>query len=115
MSAKKVKVWNDNTVDLEEEFKGQKIKIPAGDFIEMGRSQAVQFKGQYKPMKIDGMKQQTKASMKILRLEPLKGKGSSKPDKKEWVCQIDGHVCRTEQGLKTYMKKNYPDAENVKK
>ena len=34
------KIWNDGPVDHEEEFLGEKIFIPRGEFIEMPRSKA---------------------------------------------------------------------------
>ncbi len=41
-----VKVHNDNVHDHKEEFKGTKLLIPAGGFIEMEYEEAVQFQGQ---------------------------------------------------------------------
>lgn len=111
MAVRKVKVWNDNTAKLVEEFKGKTYEIEAGKHIVMGRSQAIQFKGQYKQIKMDGMKQQSPESMKILRLEPISGNTS---EDKEWICNIDGRSFKTKQGLDNYMKKNHPDAETLK-
>lgn len=113
MSAKKVKVWNENTVDLVEEFKGQTIKIPAGKCIEMGRSQAIQFKGQYRPIQVDGMKQQVKSSMKILRIEPIK-KGESKGSEKI-PCSLCDKEFTSEQGLKLHTAKAHAGEETFKK
>lgn len=50
----KVKVWNDNEYPHEEEFKGEKIRIEAHQFIEMDWEEAVEFKGQYTPIKFLG-------------------------------------------------------------
>lgn len=111
MAAKRVKVWNDNNVDLKEEFKGQVIEIPAGGFVEMGRSQAIQFKGQYRPIKVDGMKQQVPNSKKIIRIEAVKGKEESET----FVCQMDGREFKTQKALENYMKKNFPNVETVTK
>ncbi len=43
----KVKVWNDNKHPHTEMYKGDKITIPAGEFIEMDWEEAMQFKGQF--------------------------------------------------------------------
>jgi hypothetical protein len=107
MAAKKVKVWNRNKVDLHDVFKGEDIHIPAGDFIVMGRSQAIQFKGNRKPIQYDGMKRQTLESMKILELEPIKG--NQTVEKEVFMCQMDGKEFNTKRGLDNYMKKNYPE------
>ncbi len=37
----RVKVWNDNTFDHVDKFKGKEISIPAGTFIEMDYFDAV--------------------------------------------------------------------------
>jgi len=44
-----VKVWNDNTFDHKEDFKGASLVIPAGGFIEMEYEEAIDFKGQFTP------------------------------------------------------------------
>ena len=64
------KVWNDNTVAFTQEFKGETITIPAQSFIEMDYSEAVSFKSYPAPMVFDGMGQQTRESLKMLRVEP---------------------------------------------
>ncbi len=113
MAARRVQVWNDNTVELKEEFKGSTIVIPPGKYVEMGRSQAIQFKGQYRPIQQDGTKQQTAHSMKILRIEPITGKPLV--EKKPWVCQMDGKEFKTEAALKAHMTRNYKDEPTLTK
>lgn len=46
----KVKVWNDNTIEHVEKFKDEEVRIPAGGFVEMEWEEAIEFKGQFKPM-----------------------------------------------------------------
>jgi hypothetical protein len=48
-----VKVWNTNTHDLVERFKGNEVIIPAGKFIEMEYYEANEFRGQYHPRPVD--------------------------------------------------------------
>jgi hypothetical protein len=45
-----VKVWNDNIHAHVEGFKGKKIEIPAGGFVEMDYTEAVEFRGQFTSM-----------------------------------------------------------------
>ena len=43
----RVKVWNDNIYPHTETFKGEKINIPAGSYVEMDWEEAIEFKGQF--------------------------------------------------------------------
>lgn len=43
----KTKVWNDNRFEHVEDYKGDKIRIPPGGFIEMEYEDARQFAGQF--------------------------------------------------------------------
>ncbi len=45
-----VKVWNDNIFPFEQVVKGEKIAIPAGEFIEMDYEEAIDFRGMFSPM-----------------------------------------------------------------
>src|SRR5436190_604337 len=45
------RVHNDNVHPFSQEFKGNRINIPAGGFIEMEIEEAIEFKGEYFPMK----------------------------------------------------------------
>ena len=65
--AKKVRVWNDARADHKEEFKQEWIHIPAGKYVEMSRSDGVNFMGQYFPISVDGAGNPLKE--KRLRLE----------------------------------------------
>lgn len=64
-----VKVWNDNIHDLDETFKGDKILIPAGKYIEMDPYEANDFKGQYKQRVLDASGLQDPKSFKMVRIE----------------------------------------------
>lgn len=100
-----VKVWNDNNHDLYEKFKGKEYHIPAGKFIKMGRNQAIQFKGQYHPIKLDGMKQQMPETMKILRIE----ESAEEEQVQKWICNADGTEHKTQAALNKYIAKNFAD------
>lgn len=64
-----VKVWNDNTHPYSETFKGNEVKIPAKDFIEMEYYDAHEFKGTYKSIQRDGDNQPLPQSFKMIRIE----------------------------------------------
>lgn len=46
----KVRVYNDNIYEHRERFRGDLKIIPAGEYIEMDRDDAVQFKSQFMPI-----------------------------------------------------------------
>lgn len=85
-----VKVWNDNEFDHVEEFKGDKVTIPAGKFVLMNSDEAVQFLGQYFPVKRDVNGQGTKASYKMLRLTPHE---TAEGDAKDETPKVDPLKC----------------------
>ncbi len=68
----KVKVWNDNTHDHTEKFKDKILTVPAKGYIEMEYLDAVDFKGQYTPIKLLGTGAQDPAGFKMIRVEPPK-------------------------------------------
>lgn len=68
----KVKVWNDNKYPHTETFKGDKITIPAGGFIEMDYVEAVEFQGQFTPIKKLGTGADDPTGFKMIRVEQPK-------------------------------------------
>lgn len=80
------KVWNDYTVDFKgekvtkpyvEKFRDEKIEIPPGKFIEMDKFDALQFVGQYTPVRKDGLGNDLQP--KKLRVELIPEKEAAKP------------------------------------
>ena len=65
----KVKVWNDNQFEHVEEFKGKKISIAPGAFVEMDYFDAVDFKGQFIPPKMRGPNDPDPRFFKKIRVE----------------------------------------------
>lgn len=109
-----VRVYNDNTFEHREQFKGQNIVIAPGKFVEMDRGEAVLFKGQFFQPRFlaDGV--QDPRSFKRIRLEAIveeKGKGKGKKAKKsdapEHVCQACGFEAVSAAGLKVHIAKNH--------
>lgn len=64
-----VKVWNDNVHPFTQEFKDQKITIPAGKYIMMDEYEATEFLGKYYPMVLGSDNLQDPRSYKKLRKE----------------------------------------------
>jgi hypothetical protein len=65
-----VKVWNDNTCDHKETFKGATISIPAQSFIEMEYEEAVEFRGQFTGVaKLGKDGKPDKTQFKMIRVE----------------------------------------------
>lgn len=104
------KVWNDNELPFEQDFKGTKVKIPARSFIEMEYDEAVSFKSYPSPMRFDGMGQQTKDSYKMIRVE-----GSPQADHKvlAFKCHADGSLHASQDALNEYVQRNHADKVDV--
>lgn len=66
-----VKVWNDNKYPHTEMFKGEKINIPAGGYIEMDEHEANEFRGKYTPIIVDFDGQPDQRSYKMIRIEKV--------------------------------------------
>ncbi len=65
----KVKVWNDNKYPHTERYKGKEITIPAGEYIEMDYFDAVDFQGQFTPVRYLGTGAHDPACFKMIRVE----------------------------------------------
>ncbi|MDC1299958.1 hypothetical protein N8Z24_00465 [bacterium] len=96
----KVKIWNDGPADHVEEFLGDKIVIPRGEFILMPRSKAIKFMGTFRPFTRDGniMSQ----GLKQLRMEEDAEAKAAKYDQPFSFMATDGTKFRTKQGLKSH-------------
>ena len=93
-----------------EDFKGDKIEIPAGSFIVMDYEDAVQFKSQYFAMKFDAMEQQDPRSFKCIKLEPiLEPEEIKSVEKVVYVCNLDGKKFETAEALNAHISANYAD------
>jgi len=64
-----VKVWNDNVHDHKEKFKDQEIVIKAGGFVEMEYEDAIDFRGAYTPILLDGEGNHDPRGFKMIRVE----------------------------------------------
>lgn len=103
------RVHNDMTHEHVEKFKGDEIRIPAGEYVDMPYSDAVQFKGQFFPT----------IGKKRLRLEQI-----VPPDLREELEKSIEQTCPkcaenfdTEVGLNTHIEEKHFDdlSEEVQK
>lgn len=83
-----VKVWNKNSHDLKETFKGEQIFIKANSFIEMELSEAMEYKNQMFPIKVDGSGNQLPQSYKILFIEQPTGAKDEPKAVTEYICPV---------------------------
>jgi hypothetical protein len=92
----KVKLWNDNVHPHTEDFKGIKITIPAGSYVEMDWEEAVELKGQFTPMAPADAPESEKAKYyKMLRID-----GSASVSADPLTCHADGTKAENESELK---------------
>ncbi len=98
----KVKVWNDNKYPHTEMFKGDRIHIPAGEFIEMDWEEAMEFRGQFTGIKLLGDDSPDPAGFKMIRVEQPK-----EPIFKEGplVCHANGEQAVTKEDLAMLLNK----------
>jgi len=94
------KIWNEGPVDHEEEFLGEKIFIPRGEYIEMPRSKAIKFMGTFQPFRRDG--HVSSQGIKKLRLEEDAEARAAKYDQPFKFAASDGSKFRTKEGLRQY-------------
>ncbi len=83
-----VRVYNDNIYPHKEKFKGEEIYIPPKCFVEMEFYDAVEFKGQYTPIVVDGGGAPIPQSFKMIRI--VQPDGFQLEDSKKIVCNSCG-------------------------
>lgn len=113
-----VKVHNLNVYPLEEMFKGQKIFIKANDYIEMDYDEAVQFRGQYRPMIKDKGGIQDPKSYKYIKLDEedvkriyrQRGQVTDEETEKKFVCHVCSKEFLSKNGLMKHIKTKHLDA-----
>ena len=105
-----VKVWNRNTFDYKERFKGEDIFIKAGGFVKMDRWEANQFLGTYVPIKKNKDEQQDPMSFKYLEIDQedlkrIRDQQSGATDQqKTFVCHACSKEFLTKNGLLKHIK-----------
>lgn len=111
------KVYNVHSHGLThvEKFKDETISIKAGEFVEMDYEDAVQFKGQYFPIKKNAQNVQDPASFKMIKLEPVNPDEPIEAANKIYVSHIDGKEFQSKAALEAYLNQNYSDSELIVK
>jgi hypothetical protein len=106
----KWKVWNRHPDGLmhREKFKDQLVEIPAGGFVVMDYEDAVQFRGQYFPMRKNAQGAPDPASFKVLTLERHELEAVADTPK-EFVCHFDGAKFPSQSLLDAYLKQNFSE------
>ena len=94
----RVKVYNDNTLDLVDKFRDLEILIKPGEYIEMDRGDAILYRGQYKApvYTADGLGKAE--GFKMIRLEPIPDAVEAEVET-DWNCQACGFNARSKWEL----------------
>lgn len=109
----KWRVWNKhpNSITHAEKFRDDMITIKAGEYVLMDYEDAVQFKGQWTPMRKNAQGADDPAGFKVIFIEPHseespvgEAKGSS-----EFICNRDGRKFYSQKELDEHIKANYSE------
>jgi hypothetical protein len=105
----KWRVWNrhPNGLTHREKFKDEMIEIKSGEYVLMDYEDAVQFRGQYFPMKKDPMGAPDPKGFKVLELQ--RHEAEKAQDVREYICHFDGRKFPTQALLDQYLTENYAD------
>lgn len=108
----KWRVWNKHShgFDHAEMFKGEMVRIPHNKYILMDYEDAVQFKGQYFPMKIAADGTHDPKGFKQLFIEP-DGGVSVITKSEEFVSHMDGKKFSSKSELDAHLKANFAGQE----
>lgn len=93
----KTKVWNRNKFEHRETFKGSDLVIPAGEYIEMEFEEAIEFKGQWRPMPPEDYSGDPAKFYKMIVVEWPKV--HEKKANSDLICHADGSVSETREQL----------------
>ena len=97
-----VKVWNKGPLDWKEEYKGDIISIPRGEYITMGRSRAIKLLGQFSHFHKEG--NDISMNQKILVIEEDPEERATMMDQPLKFTASDVKMFRSLQGQKNYEK-----------
>lgn len=110
----KVQVWNDQSFDWKESFKGEPLEIPAGKFIELPFYEAIEFRGQMIPLLDDGNGGIAEKSQKKIRLVEkqwidFQKEGDADVDPQEYACALCKETFLTTDALVKHSVKKHAD------
>ena len=93
-----------------EKFRDEMVVIKAGGFVLMDYEDAVLFRGQFYPMKVDANNQQDPSTYKCIKIEPESA--DAKPQlAKTYVCHVDGKEFTSKAELEAYVEAKYGQLE----
>jgi hypothetical protein len=105
-----VQVKNLDTREYVEMFRDQEIRIPAGESVSMGRSEAIAFLGQFIPMIKDGAERHIKPKkLEIIEDPEQHAAARGQPEKFE---SVDGKMFRTQAGLEQHNRELKAESES---
>lgn len=104
-----VRVWNDNKYEYRETFKGDKVVIPAGKFIEMQEDEAIQFKGTFSPPVLDSDGNHKPEGFKMIRLERITAEMIEEAKVNELKCLACAKELATQAQLDAHIKEAHAD------
>jgi len=94
------KVWNKNVHPFSQDYKGEKIFIPAGGYIDMDYHDAIQFKSTYYPPEYDASKNQLETSYKMIVVEPYNQGQAPDPESiQAFRSHLDGSLHMSKEAL----------------
>lgn len=99
----KVKVWNDNTYDYKEEFREQKIAIPAKGYVVMEADEAHMFRSSFCPIIVDHDGKPDPKGYKIIRLEPIGDAEETMEAKPSLDCIVCKYKAASDTDLKEHL------------
>lgn len=106
----KVKVWNKNVHPYKEEFRDQKIDIPAGEFIMMEYDDAKLFQGSFSPPVRNGDGQPDPRYFKMIVVEEPAAVEMTKNSQSDLLCQKCRYLALTKPDLINHLQSHSDDA-----
>jgi len=104
-----VELWNDNKFVHKEKFMGEEITIPAGKCIKLNRDEAVRLMGQYNSPEVDGNGNPLQETMKILRMEEVRGKPAGSKSTERFKCHACSYIGSSQNDLDDHINSNHLD------
>lgn len=107
----RARVWNDNPhTDWNETFKGDKVHIPSGKFVEMEFYDANEFRGQFSPIRILPNDSEDPKSYKMIRIEKLDNKEAGEIElQKSFPCNLCKKAFSSEETLLKHSDATHAD------
>ena len=102
------KVWNDNIYPYTEVFKKKTITIAPKSYVEMEYEDAVDFRGQFTPVELDGAGVPKPTSYKMIRVEKIPETFVEKPT--EIACQACGMRQVSMEALSDHIKAHHVES-----